>query len=534
MVFWILLIWFNLSLMDKKMALQKYVPSGDAPTVNMKRLSFSTKGAEKTQLNVANQNHNMNVDVDLREVYFLILHFLSAGPCHKTCLQFWNELLEHELLPRRYHSWYSRSGACSGNADDDGLSFPLSYDKLVERYPHIEKDHLVKLLKQLLNTASPSLGMSTRNAPNAADVPTLLGRGSFSLLSYDRDKMNEEAKRPAAYMRWPHMKANQVHGLNLREIGGGFPRHHRAPSIRAACYAIAKPSTMVQKMQNIKRTRGHRNAVYCAILDRSGRYVITGSDDRLVKIWSMETAYCLASCRGHDGDITDLAVSSNNALVASSSNDCVIRVWRLPDGLPISILRGHTGAVTAIAFSPRPNAVYQLLSSSDDGTCRIWDARHTQSVPRLYVPRPPDSLGKSSGPSSSTFPQSHQIFCCAFNANGTVFVTGSSDNLARVWNACKFSVDDADQPNHELDMLSGHENDVNYVQFSGCAVASRFSAAETLKEENIPKFKNSWCVTVCGFGIRNCVLDDLSPSTLLFSFVSPMKCYMPVLRAFVI
>lgn len=37
-----------------------------------------------------------------------------------------------------------------------------------------------------------------------------------------------------------------------------------------------------------------------AIFDRTGRYVITGSDDRLVKIWSMETAYCLASCRGHE------------------------------------------------------------------------------------------------------------------------------------------------------------------------------------------------------------------------------------------
>lgn len=37
-----------------------------------------------------------------------------------------------------------------------------------------------------------------------------------------------------------------------------------------------------------------------AIFDRSGRYVITGSDDRLVKIWSMETALCLASCRGHE------------------------------------------------------------------------------------------------------------------------------------------------------------------------------------------------------------------------------------------
>ncbi|CAN0855480.1 Bromodomain and WD repeat-containing protein 1 [Linum grandiflorum] len=318
-------------------------------------------------------------------------------------------------------------------------------------------------------------------------------QGPFRFSAVDeRDKGNAQAKCPA-YMRWPHMLADQVRGLGLREIGGGFTRHHRPPAIRAASYAIAKPSTMVQKMQNIKRLRGHRNAVYCAIFDRLGRYVITGSDDRLVKVWSMETAFCLASCRGHEGDITDLAVSSNNVLVASSSNDCVIRVWRLPDGLPISVLRGHTGAVTAIAFSPRPGSVYQLLSSSDDGTCRIWDARSSTFSPRVYAPKPPDAAAaKNNGPSTSASPPVHQIFCCAFNASGTVFVTGSSDNLARVWNACKPNAEDSDQPNHEMDVLAGHENDVNYVQFSGCAVASGFSLNDSSKEENIPKFRNSW------------------------------------------
>lgn len=40
--------------------------------------------------------------------------------------------------------------------------------------------------------------------------------------------------------------------------------------------------------------------------------------------------------------------------------------------------------------------------------------------------------GKNSGSSSISVQQSHQIFCCTFNANGTVFVTGSSDTLARV------------------------------------------------------------------------------------------------------
>ncbi|XP_031264460.1 PH-interacting protein [Pistacia vera] len=478
------------------MALRKYIPAGDAPSVSMKPLNLSSKVHGNAQLADPEASHTVepDVDIDLREVYFLIMHFLSAGPCQRTYGQFWNELLEHQLLPRRYHAWYSRNGVHSGDENDDGLSFPLSYNKLVERYPHIEKDHLVKLLKQLIiSTPSSSRSMMGENAPNAADVPTLLGTGTFSLLSYDRDKGQFEVKHPSAHMRWPHKHADQVRGLSLREIGGGFTRHHRAPSIRAACYAIVKPLTMVQKMQNIKRVRGHRNAVYCATFDRSGRYVITGSDDRLVKIWSMETAYCLASCRGHEGDITDLAVSSNNALVASSSNDCIIRVWRLPDGLPISVLRGHTGVVTAIAFSPRPGSVYQLLSSSDDGTCRIWDARYSQFSPRIYVPRPSDSMaGKNTGPSTSAGPRSHQIFCCAFNANGTVFVTGSSDTLARVWNACKPNMDDSDQPNHEIDVLSGHENDVNYVQFSGCAVASRFSLADNSKEENTPKFKNSW------------------------------------------
>lgn len=61
------------------------------------------------------------------------------------------------------------------------------------------------------------------------------------------------------------MQADQVRGLSLREIGGGFSKHHRAPSIRVACYAIAKPSSMVPKMQNMKKLRGHRDAVYCGI-----------------------------------------------------------------------------------------------------------------------------------------------------------------------------------------------------------------------------------------------------------------------------
>ncbi|XBH66546.1 hypothetical protein VPH35_095025 [Triticum aestivum] len=480
---------------------RKHQPSGNATSTSMVPLDVPSQAPEK--INSLNQVISADVpceapvDFDARELYFLIAHFLSHGPLKRTAGELCSELQEHQLLPRRYHAWYSRGGFHSGEENDDGVSLPLDYLKLVERYPHIGKDHLVKLLKQLMVSSCHPERLIGAVSPNAADVPTLLGSNSFSLLASNRGRQEKENRRLPTYLRWPHIQADQVHGLSLREIGG-FTKNHRAPSVRASCYAIAKPSTLVEKMQIIKKLRGHQNAVYCATFDRTGRFVITGSDDRLVKIWAMETAFCLASCRGHEGDITDLAVSSNNAVVASSANDFVIRVWRIPDGMPISVLKGHTGVVTAIAFSPRPGAAFQLLSSSDDGTCRIWDARYSQQPPRIYTPKPPDAApGKSGDASSSAVqvqPINHQILCCAFNANGTVFVTGSSDTFARVWNACKSSSEENDQPNHEMDVLSGHENDVNYVQFSGCVVSRSFSSegSHTTKEENNLKLRNSW------------------------------------------
>lgn len=120
------------------MDIQKCTSFIDACSVSMEPLNCSTKAHEKVLVEkketVADPDVVADVDIDIREIYFLIMHFLSAGPCQRTSGQFWNELLEHQLLPRRYHAWYSRSGALSGHENDNGDSFPLSYGKLVERY----------------------------------------------------------------------------------------------------------------------------------------------------------------------------------------------------------------------------------------------------------------------------------------------------------------------------------------------------------------------------------------------------------------
>ncbi|KAJ7532308.1 hypothetical protein O6H91_14G082300 [Diphasiastrum complanatum] len=488
--------------MNSKMGTRKGVTSGDpAPLASVSSLDAHVAPMQPSSDTVAeiklrglkdSLSLTNEVEVDLREVYFLVMHFLSSGPCHRATGQLWNELLQHKLLPRRYHTFYSRKGITSGDEDDDGQSFPLSYVQVTERYPNIEKNHLVRLLQQLLLNDRLAPEPSTSTLATAADVPTLLGSGAFSLLHEERLSAWHQPPRLIRQLRWPYWFSDQVHALALRESGGGFARHHRSPSVRTASNVIVKPSVLVDRISIIKKLRGHRNAVYCAIFDRSGQYVITGSDDRLVKIWSSGSGLCLRSCRGHEGDITDLAVSSGNTLVASASNDTSIRVWHLPDGVPVSVLRGHTAGVTAFAFSPRQGCEHHLLSSSEDGTCRIWDARDSSVNSRVYMPKPDMNPTAAKPPASQPIQAGNQILCCAFNADGSIFVTGSFDKLARVWDACKWADELTGRPNYELDILRGHENVVNYVQFSGCSAPSKPFPADANKEECSPRFKNSW------------------------------------------
>lgn len=120
------------------MDLRKIPCFRDAPSVRVGAANFQHKSLAKCQIDDLEEQADcapsMDIDIDVREIYFLIMHFLSSGPFQKTVEELSKELLEHELLPRRYHAWYSKNGALAGDEYVDGNSFPLNYDSLVGRY----------------------------------------------------------------------------------------------------------------------------------------------------------------------------------------------------------------------------------------------------------------------------------------------------------------------------------------------------------------------------------------------------------------
>ena len=97
------------------------------------------------------------------------------------------------------------------------------------------------------------------------------------------------------------------------------------------------PASFYKKLQLHRQTLGHLSAVYCVLYDRTGKYIITGADDLLIKVWSSIDGRLLATFRGASGEIMDIAVNFDNTLLAAGSLDRIIRVWCFQTMSPVSL-----------------------------------------------------------------------------------------------------------------------------------------------------------------------------------------------------
>ncbi|KAK0951743.1 U3 small nucleolar RNA-associated protein 13 [Friedmanniomyces endolithicus] len=126
-------------------------------------------------------------------------------------------------------------------------------------------------------------------------------------------------------------------------------------------------------------------------LDYPPKFLVTGSQDKTVKRWTVPTETGKApratyTRKAHDKDINALATSySTTSLFASASQDRTVKIWDTETGEAIGVLRGHKRGVWSVAFSPvgtpalttsesggASSAKGMVVTGSGDKTVRIW------------------------------------------------------------------------------------------------------------------------------------------------------------------
>ena len=123
---------------------------------------------------------------------------------------------------------------------------------------------------------------------------------------------------------------------------------------------------------------GHGGAVYAvAVAELDSRpVVVSGSDDRTVRVWDLATGNPVSDpFTGHGKAVNAVAVAEleGRPVVVSGGGDGTVRVWDLATGNPVSDpFTGHGKAVNAVAVAELEGRPV-VVSGGGDGTVRVWD-----------------------------------------------------------------------------------------------------------------------------------------------------------------
>jgi WD40 repeat protein len=161
-------------------------------------------------------------------------------------------------------------------------------------------------------------------------------------------------------------------------------------------------------------------------VSKDGKLLVTGSWDKTVRLWNLDTNKEVAVLKGHTEGIRCVALSPDGKTLASASEDQTIKLWDVGKAAeaggagqePIT-LKGHTLPVYSVAFSPDGKT---LVSGSGDykqprpGLVKLWD---------LETNKEKATLTGHQGP----------IWCVAYSPDGSTLATGSGDNSVKFWDA---------------------------------------------------------------------------------------------------
>ena len=359
------------------------------------------------------------------EILFVICQYLKESPCRRAAALLRQEVNELALMPERI--------------DWKGQRHSQTLEDVERAHPHISATHLRQLcglLPQMVDKVSP---------PAVPGVGTLLGNGRQSLL---RSHVPSEPHSLSLVQR-----CLAVRGVSPQMIDSPNLIHFIAGREQSGRSNVSPLSTRLYKGQKMhRRYMGHLAQIFCVTFDRTGEYILTGADDSLVKIWSVNDGRLLATLRGHSGHITDFSINFENTLLATASEDKQIRIWNLKTTAPVAILSGHTQAITSVRFCPLilkdENSRY-LVSTGNDGCVCFWkwNVRTSEfdSKPLKFIERPKAGC---------------KILGSSFSSGGTFLAVGSTDHHIRVYH-----VDAPVEPTKILE-IEVHTDQVDSLQFS--------------------------------------------------------------------
>jgi WD40 repeat protein len=241
---------------------------------------------------------------------------------------------------------------------------------------------------------------------------------------------------------------------------------------------------------------GHSGLIDAVAFSPDGRLVVSGSWAHTIKVWDLETKELVQNLSEHSGWIKSIAITPDGKNLISGSADKSIKIWNLKTGKVEKSLFEHKSAIQAVAISPDGQI---MASGSADKTIKIWNFKtgevritldgHSDAVDALVFS--PCGQIIISGSADKTIKvwhitnsrllhtlnsHSETINSLAINIEGNLLVSGSADKTLKIWHPASGEL---------LHTLYGHSSGVTAVTISSQGQGSRLIIASGSQDKTI-------------------------------------------------
>ncbi|KAF2345477.1 WD40 repeat, partial [Trinorchestia longiramus] len=120
-------------------------------------------------------------------------------------------------------------------------------------------------------------------------------------------------------------------------------------------------------LERLHQFEAHSDYVRCIVVHPTQPFLLTSSDDMLIKLWNWDQKWaCQQVFEGHSHYVMQIVINpKDNNTFASASLDRTVKVWQLGSPHANFSLEGHQRGVNCVDYSHGGDKPY-LMSGADD------------------------------------------------------------------------------------------------------------------------------------------------------------------------
>jgi WD40 repeat protein len=204
-----------------------------------------------------------------------------------------------------------------------------------------------------------------------ADLLRLVPLGDHATTHAGRNRARLLRLTPNAVTADPRTRTAMFSVTETLEGLGSAYTDSESPGPHRARWAVTTPRMERAVLE------GHSGdvAAVCALPASDGRtLLVSGSFDRTLRIWDLDTGSVLHTLEGDIGVVSGVCAlpAADGRILLASGDGQMVRVWDPDTGTLLRTLGGHLGVVSGVCALPAADGRI-LLASGDDQMVRVWD-----------------------------------------------------------------------------------------------------------------------------------------------------------------